>query len=229
MALVVQIKKEGSTWEAVGRHAVSYAKGHALAASTDKNGNELWVHLRTVDAAEKGEGELVADLLSTDSDRSAHFKIPTYSRLQNGELTQAFLNPYVRKDGTNGLRALVSTRSSTVCMIQQEFVVWEVQGGLAHTLQVRMSVERQDSPLCSAPHPQNTPDCLAFSTTVHILFHVVRAHLSAMFSDSDLYMHISCIHAELYTENYAPEASLSSSLCPLVDSTWQFSSCSPVS
>jgi len=136
-ATVSEVKKEGETWRAYLRHTLEYGPEHRLVAGQDKNGVELWAHAyakEIVDPTAYGEPEglLKVSLIPvTEGSKKQDFTVPGYSRRLNGEVIDVSPNPYVRKDGTSGLRALVMTSSSTNVMVQQEFVAWENHGALA--------------------------------------------------------------------------------------------------
>lgn len=139
-AVVAEVKKSGESWTAQDRHVVDFELGHALASGLDKNGQEVWLHMRTVEmggepVAGDPEAELHVDALSTSTDAAkVNSKVSAYSRRANGEVEKVFANPFVRKDGTVGYRALVVTETHTVCLLQQDAVQWENHGALAETV-----------------------------------------------------------------------------------------------
>lgn len=142
-ALVMEIRKGdrggSESWGAEKRHVVSFGKNDALAAGQDKNGQEVWVHARTSEIQGNGlgvpEALLLVDTLSSSAvaKKTSH-QVNGYSRRANGEVETIYANPYVRKDGTIGYRALVVTKTHTASMLQQDDVVWENHGALAETV-----------------------------------------------------------------------------------------------
>ena len=139
-AVVAEVKKSGESWTAHDRHVVNFGHGHALASGLDKNGQEVWLHMRTEETggepiAGDPEAELHVDALSTSMGAAkVHHKVSGYSRRANGEVDKVFSNPYVRKDGTIGYRALVVSETHTACLVQQDAVQWEEHGALAETV-----------------------------------------------------------------------------------------------
>ena len=102
------------------------------ALGADKNGNEAAV---SVAPAADGGLELTLVTLKDKTEKKERYAPGAWSVDEQGGLAALWAQPYVRKEGSTGVRAMVKSTSSTLTLLQQDKVVWSRTEALAYVEQ----------------------------------------------------------------------------------------------
>jgi len=100
-----------------------------VAIGADKNGDESVVQV----APGKGGGlEMTMLSLKTKTTKKEMYDASTWSAAEQGGLADLWVQPYVRKEGSVGVRAMLKSKSLKLTFLQQEKMVWQRDEALAY-------------------------------------------------------------------------------------------------
>jgi len=166
---VTQDKARGEhTFKGIG------AGGFVVAIGADKNGDESVVQV----APAKGGGlELTMFSLQTKTTKRETYAASTWSAAEEGGLVALWVQPYVRKEGSLGVRAMLKSKSLKLTFMQQEKIVWERDEALAYV---------QHAALVDIPVPSPSHNELMDDEHIRLMNPIARLLKRTMTDAADL-------------------------------------------
>uniref|UniRef100_A0A7S0E1R2 ER membrane protein complex subunit 1 n=1 Tax=Hanusia phi TaxID=3032 RepID=A0A7S0E1R2_9CRYP len=125
-------------------HTFEGQPGSLISYGSDKNGDVL---VAQAQPTSKGL-ELKSFHLKTQEVVTHEFPSSIWSKEENGGIEMMAMNPYVRKDGSGGLRVLMLSENYAMTLFQQGSVLWERHESLAYISETEMV----DLPLPALSH-----------------------------------------------------------------------------